>query len=107
ATALPVGAIDTRATGWWAMIFVVCTEAALFGYLLFSYFYLAVQPHAVGTFPPGGAQSLTLALPNTSILVASSVAVGWGQYNIERDDNRRLIWGLSIGIVLGVIFLVV
>ena len=54
-TNLPVGAMDTRASGWWAMIFTVFTEASLFAYLLFSYYYLAVQPHAPGTFPEGGA----------------------------------------------------
>lgn len=104
---LPVGAIDTRATGWWAMIFVVFTEASLFAYLLFSYYYLAVQPHLPGTFPQGGAPSLTLALPDTIILLLSSVAVGWAQFNIERDDNRRLVWGLGIGAVLGMIFIVI
>jgi heme/copper-type cytochrome/quinol oxidase subunit 3 len=104
---LPVGAIDTRAGGWWAMIFVVCTEGALFGYLLFSYYYLAAQPHAAGAFPQGGTPSLTLALPNTVILLLSSVAVGWAQFNIEHDDRRRLIWGLAAGIALGVVFLAV
>jgi cytochrome c oxidase subunit III len=106
-SALPVGAVDTRASGWWAMIFVVFTEASLFAYLLFSYFYLAVQPHVAGTFPEGGTPSLGLALPNTAILLLSSVAVGWAQFNIERDDNRRLVWGLGIGAVLGMAFLVV
>jgi cytochrome c oxidase subunit 3 len=104
---LPVGAIDTRASGWWAMIFVVFTEASLFAYLLFSYFYLAVQPHLPDTFPQGGTPSLALALPNTAILLLSSVAVGWAQFNIERDNNRRLCWGLGIGAVLGMIFLVI
>jgi cytochrome c oxidase subunit III len=104
---LPVGAIDTRASGWWAMIFVIFTEASLFAYLLFSYFYLAVQPHAPGTFPEGGMPSLSLALPNTAILLLSSVAVGWAQFNIEHDDKRRLAFGLGIGAVLGMIFLVV
>ncbi|HEY5337729.1 MAG TPA: cytochrome c oxidase subunit 3 [Rhizomicrobium sp.] len=104
---LPVGAIDTRASGWWAMIFVVFTEASLFAYLLFSYFYLAVQPHLPGTFPQGGMPSLALALPDTAILLLSSVAVGWAQYNIERDDNKRLCWGLGIGAVLGMIFVVI
>jgi len=104
---LPVGAIDTRASGWWAMIFVIFTEGSLFAYLLFSYFYIAVQPHAPGTFPEGGMPSLTLALPNTFILLLSSAAVAWAQFNIERDNNRRLIVGLGIGAVLGIIFLVV
>ena len=80
---LPVGAIDTRASGWWAMIFTVFTEASLFAYLLFSYYYLAVQPHLPGTFPQGGAPDLSLALPNTLILLASSAAVAWAQFGIE------------------------
>jgi cytochrome c oxidase subunit 3 len=103
---LPVGAIDTRASGWWAMIFVIFTEASLFAYLLFSYFYLAVQPHLPGTFPEGGMPSLMLALPNTFILLLSSVAVGWAQFNIEHDDIRRLVAGLGIGATLGMVFLV-
>ena len=104
---LPVGAIDTRASGWWAMIFMVFTEAALFGYLLFSYYYLTVQPHAAGSFPQGGPPSLTLALPNTIILLLSSTAVAWAQFNIQRDNNRRLIAGLAVAVTLGVVFLVV
>lgn len=103
---LPVGAIDTRASGWWAMIFVIFTEASLFAYLLFSYFYLAVQPHLPGTFPQGGTPSFALALPNTFILLLSSVAVAWAQFNIEHDNNRRLVAGLGIGAMLGMIFLV-
>jgi heme/copper-type cytochrome/quinol oxidase subunit 3 len=106
-TTLPVGALDTRASGWWAMIFTVFTEGALFAYLLFSYFYLAVQPHAAGTFPEGGPPSLGLALPNTIILLLSSVSVGWAQLGIERGSRARLVAGLGIGAVLGLIFLAV
>lgn len=105
--ALPVGALDTRASGWWAMIFTVFTEASLFAYLLFSYYYLAVQPHGAGTFPEGGTPSLTLALPNTAILLLSSVAVGWAQLGIERGSRARLVAGLGIGALLGLVFLVV
>ncbi|MGA9794465.1 MAG: cytochrome c oxidase subunit 3 [Rhizomicrobium sp.] len=106
-SALPIGAIDTRASGWWAMIFVVFTEASLFAYLVFSYYYIAVQPHVAGTFPQGGLPSLSLSLPDTIVLLLSSVAVGWAQFNIERDDNRRLCIGLAVGAILGMIFLVV
>jgi heme/copper-type cytochrome/quinol oxidase subunit 3 len=104
---LPVGAIDTRASGWWAMIFTVFTEASLFAYLLFSYFYLAVQPHLPGTFPQGGAPDLTLALPNTIILLASSAAVGWAQFGIEHGSRWRLVTGLGLGAALGLVFLVI
>jgi heme/copper-type cytochrome/quinol oxidase subunit 3 len=104
---LPVGAIDTRASGWWAMIFVVFTEASLFAYLLFSYYYLAVQPHLPGTFPEGGAPDLALALPNTAVLLLSSVAVGWAQFGIEHNQNWRLVLGLGIAALLGIVFLIV
>ncbi|HEX3945193.1 MAG TPA: cytochrome c oxidase subunit 3 [Rhizomicrobium sp.] len=106
-TALPVGSVDTRASGSWAMIFVVFTEGALFAYLLFSYYYLAVQPHVPGTFPEGGLPEFKLALPNTVILLLSSGAVAWAQMNIERDNNRRLCAGLLIAALLGMVFLIV
>lgn len=104
---LPVGAINTRASGWWAMIFTIFTEASLFAYLLFSYYYLAVQPHLPGTFPEGGQPDLKLALPNTIILIASSVAVAWAQFGIEHGSKHRLTLGLGGGALLGLIFLVV
>jgi heme/copper-type cytochrome/quinol oxidase subunit 3 len=104
---LPVGAMDTRASGWWAMIFTIFTEASLFAYLLFSYYYLAVQPHMPGTFPEGGAPPLGIASLNTAILVASSVAVGWAQLGIEHNKKWRLVAGLGTGAVLGIIFLVI
>ncbi len=104
---LPVGALDTRASGWWAMIFTVFTEASLFAYLLFSYFYLAVQPHALGTFPEGGPPPLGIASLNTAILLASSVAVGWAQFSIEHNKKWRLVCGLGIGALLGAVFLAI
>jgi cytochrome c oxidase subunit 3 len=104
---LPVGAVDTRASGWWAMIFTVFTEASLFTYLLFSYYYLAVQPHAPGTFPEGGAPPLGVAALNTVILLASSVAVGWAQLGIEHNRKWRLVAGLGTGALLGIVFLVI
>lgn len=104
---LPVGALDTRASGWWAMIFTVFTEASLFAYLLFSYYYLAVQPHAPGTFPEGGQPELLIASVNTAILLTSSVAVAWAQLGIERNNKWRLAVGLGLGTILGIVFLAV
>ena len=65
--------------GWWGMLCLIATEAALFAYLLFSYFYLGV-PDAGPAGRPEPHPSLQLALPNTVILlVVSSVAVWWGE----------------------------
>jgi heme/copper-type cytochrome/quinol oxidase subunit 3 len=104
---LPVGATDTRASGWWAMIFTVMTESSLFAYLLFSYYYLAVQPHAPGAFPEDGPPPLGIASLNTAILLTSSVAVGWAQLGIEHNSKWRLVAGLGTGAVLGIAFLTI
>lgn len=104
---LGVGALDTRAIGWWAMIFLIFTEASLFGYLLFSYYYIAVQPHLPGTFPEGGLPVLKIAAPDTAILLLSSVAVAWAQLGIEHGNRLRLTLGLGIGAALGVVFIAV
>ena len=55
-------------------------------FLLFSYYYLAIQPHS-GAWPPGGLPSLKLSLPNTFILLASSVAVWWGEWGTKRGNR--------------------
>lgn len=104
---LPVGAIDTRSSGWWAVLWVIATEGALFAYLLFSYAYIGIQPHMPGTFPAGGAPSLALSGPDTLILLASSVAVGIGQHGIMRGKPLRLIIGLIVGLVLGIVFVAI
>ncbi|HVV64985.1 MAG TPA: cytochrome c oxidase subunit 3 [Rhizomicrobium sp.] len=104
---LPVGAIDTRATGWWGMIFLIFTEASLFGYLLFSYFYLGVQPQDQGMWPEGGVPKLELALPDTFVLIFSSLAIYWGERGRRLGSNGRLVAGLAIGLVLGAIFVVI
>jgi heme/copper-type cytochrome/quinol oxidase subunit 3 len=105
ATTLPLGNRFERSPGWWAMVWAIVTEASLFSYLLFSYFYLASQARAA--WPPTGPLSLHLALPNTGLLILSSVAVIWGERGIRRGDQRRLRIGLLVAFLLGLAFIVV
>jgi heme/copper-type cytochrome/quinol oxidase subunit 3 len=49
---LPVGTIGYRASGWWGAGFFILSEASLFAYWFFTYFYFAVQPMA--QWVPGG-----------------------------------------------------
>lgn len=104
---LPVGAIDTRSNGWWAMLWLIATEAALFAFLLFSYYYIAVQPHEPGTFPLGGIPSISLSAPDTVILILSSIAVAFGQHGIMHGKTGRLIAGTLVGLVLGIVFVAI
>jgi heme/copper-type cytochrome/quinol oxidase subunit 3 len=99
---LPVGSVGSHASGWWAIICGILTEASLFGYLLFSYFYFAVQPREIA-WPPE-MPSFSLAAPNTIILLLSSVAVWWAERGAKQGARGRQVAGLGIGFVLGAIF---
>ena len=99
---LPVAPTGSLASGWYGMVFLIATEAALFVYLLFSYFYLASQ--TPGVWPPSGAPDLLIASLNTAVLLASSVAAWFGQKGIEKGSPGQLIAGLVAALGLGTIF---
>lgn len=102
--ALPVGtAVEAHPTGQWGMALLIATEASLFAYLLFSYFYLAARSH--GAWPPFGPPRLDIALPNTAVLLSSSVALLWAEAGLRRGDERRLRIGLALTMLLGAAFL--
>jgi len=102
---LPVGAKGRNAVGWWGMLCLIATEASLFAYLLFSYYFMAVQRGAA--WAPDPHPTLKLAGPNTLILLLSSVAVWWGEEAAKKGRRGRQLAGLAIGIALGTAFLVV
>jgi cytochrome c oxidase subunit 3 len=105
--ALPAGSMGQRASGWFGVWCVVVTEAAIFAYLIFGYFYFASQPHP-GGWPPGGPPRLTLAGPNTLILLASSVALWWGERGLRRHGRKaQTLIGLAVALVLGCVFVAV
>ena len=102
---LPVGSLRYNATGWWGMICLIATEASLFAYLLFSYYYFAVQ-HGKSWLPDPNP-SWALAGPDTLVLILSSVAVWWGEEGIKKGQHARHLAGTAMAIALGVIFLIV
>jgi len=102
---LPVGNVKSYAAGWWGMIAGIITEAALFAYLLFGYFYFAVQPH--GALWPAEMPTFKLAAPNTIILLISSLAVWIGERGAHEGARLKQTAGLGAAFLLGVIFVVV
>lgn len=102
---LPVGIIGSHSGGWWGMVGLILTEAALFVYLLFSYYYFAIQPHAAA-WPPE-MPGLKLSGPNTVILLLSSAAVWWGERGTRQGRRSSQLGGLGIGLLLGIIFIIV
>jgi len=101
--ALPVGSKGRLSSGWWGMLGVIATEAALFSYLLFSYFYIAAQ--RVGAWPPSGLPKLGLAIAGTVVLIAGSVTMWWGERGIRRGRRGPLLLGLGLSILLAIAFI--
>jgi cytochrome c oxidase subunit 3 len=101
---LPVAPRGPLASGWWGMIMLIITEAALFSGLLFSYYYIFAQ-HADRPWPPEGPLALKVALPNTIVLIVSSFVIAWAERGMRQRNRRQVSIGLGIGIVLGIVFM--
>ncbi|HWV23398.1 MAG TPA: cytochrome c oxidase subunit 3 [Thermomicrobiales bacterium] len=85
--------------GWWGMLFLVFTEAALFASLLLSYFY--ERANAV-EWPPAGIEKPELILPliMTALLIGSSITMLIAETAIKRDSQTGLIVGLVLSVLL-------
>ena len=99
---LPVGSVGRHASGWWGMWTLIATEAALFGYLIFSYLYLYAQ--YTGRWPPEGLPKLGTAGMNTGVLLSSSVFVWLCEHFVKRRRSRLAAAAMSVGILLGGLF---
>lgn len=99
---LPMEGSGKLAGGWWGVLALVVTEGSLFGYLLFTYFYLSVQ--AEQEWPPEGLPNLLLPGINTAILVASSICVWVSEWWIKRKRMRASIVAMAFAIMLGISF---
>ena len=88
---VPVAPQGRRASAWYGMLFLIATEAALFIYLLFSYFFLASQ--APDHWPPSGAPDPLIAAIDTFVLIASSGTAWWAQRGIQLGSSVRLVAG--------------
>ena len=102
---LPVGPVRDYGIGRGGMFALIASEAALFGYLLFSYYYTgasAPAPWVLGAHP-----SLKLALPETVILLISSVAIWFAERATRRGARSAALTGCAAAFVLGTIFVII
>jgi cytochrome c oxidase subunit III len=68
---------------------------------------VAREAYTGGVWPPKGIEVLDpfhLPLYNTVILLLSGTTVTWAHHALLHDDRKGLIWGLTITVVLGVLF---
>jgi heme/copper-type cytochrome/quinol oxidase subunit 3 len=93
-----------KSSGWWGMVFTIATEGAVFAYLLFSYYYLAIVTHAAW---PHAHPSLKFALPNTFVLLFSGVTFWWSEAQFAAGRSADAVLGLIVTFLLGSVFAVV
>jgi heme/copper-type cytochrome/quinol oxidase subunit 3 len=100
--AMPHGVIDDR-RGTWAMVMFILTEATLFVFLFFTYYYVAYNWR--GPYPPEPPK-LTLALVMLGVLMASSLVLHAGE-RAEKSGRKgpaRLL--VAATVLMGIAFLV-
>lgn len=103
---LPVGSIGHHANGWWGMMMLIVTEGALFAYLLFAYYYAAVQHER--NWLPEDPPNFKLSLPDTIILLLSSLVV-WRGESLLKQGRRGGVAAvyLAIAALMGIVFIAI
>jgi cytochrome c oxidase subunit III len=88
------------------MMMLIVTEAALFVYLLFAYYYAAVQHER--NWLPEDLPNFKLSLPDTIILILSSVIVWRGESLLKqgRSGGLTAIY-LAVGALMGIVFIAI
>lgn len=99
---LPQGMYGRSASGWWGAITFVITEGALFAYLLFSYYYFAVQKE--WTWLPDHLPGFQFSGPNTAIVLLTTAAIWFALRGALGNSRFRLVLGLSVALLLGCLF---
>ena len=98
-----LGAMDARGSGWYGMMLLVASEAALFSCVLFSYFYMAF--HYGRDWLPDKLPSFTYSGPNTGFILVGTAAVFLADRAIRRNARWLCTALLAVGFVLSCLFL--
>jgi cytochrome c oxidase subunit 3 len=102
---LPVGSIGRHANGWWGMMMLIVTEGALFVYLLFAYYYAAVQHER--NWLPEDLPDFRLSLPDTILLLLSSGVVWRGESLMKQGRSGATAVYLSVAALMGIVFVAI
>jgi cytochrome c oxidase subunit I+III len=89
----------SRPNGWWGMAIVLCSEAALFGSLIGTYFYLRFTSPE---WPQGGIAAPSVALPValTLLLVASTAPMAGAVAAARRGRTAAAWWLIAVALTM-------
>ena len=97
--------IVSGSLAYWGTVIFIISEAAIFAFLLFSYYYFAIQPSPV-EWPPSGLPNLTLSLIGTLILVASAPVAWIAARAAERGNRGVMLIALAAVAAMSVAYMV-
>jgi heme/copper-type cytochrome/quinol oxidase subunit 3 len=98
---MPHGVIDDR-RGTWAMVMFIATEATLFAFLFFTYYYLGRVSRA--PWPPEPPK-LMFALIMLVVLLTSSAVLHAGERAERKGRTGRARGAVAVTILLGLVFI--
>lgn len=101
---LAVGSIELRSAGFTGMALLILSEASLFAYLFFAYFYFSVQPHS-GAWPPSGPPSFKYSAPQAAIMLIGCVTMWWANRSAARGARGAVLIGLVVSFTLALGFI--
>lgn len=100
--ALPVGSAGEHSGGWWGVLALILTEASLFGYLIFGYFYSQSQTSL--PWPPEGLPKIGIGAASTVVLLLSSVFAWLSERSLKKSRRGRALSWMVVAIILGCLF---
>lgn len=96
----------------YGMMLFIASEVMFFVAFFWAYFHFALYPDhvsgaATAIWPPAGVKTFDpwgLPFLNTMILLLSGCTVTWAHHALLEKDNKNLVIGLALTVLLGVSF---
>jgi heme/copper-type cytochrome/quinol oxidase subunit 3 len=110
-SALPTSGFDTRAPIWWGNLWMIVIESTMFAIVVASYFYLRQN---FPEWPPPRTEPPSILHPSPDLavgtgvvvaLLASCLPMAWADRSARRHDERGVLAGLGMAVLLGVVAL--
>jgi cytochrome c oxidase subunit 3 len=99
---LPMGSIGTSASGWWGAWFLILSDAMIFAYLFFAYFWYTIQPNTRWVPQP---PDFTYSAPQCALVLIGCGSAWFAHRSIERNERQAGLIGLGITVLVGAGFI--
>lgn len=98
-------AVDQHRINWLGLVLFITSESVLFANLIAGYIYLRFSSPAWGPAREAAHLDIGFVAINSVILLASSIPVHLANVGIRNGNQRRLIIGFALTIIMGAVFM--